>query len=302
MTTSGQTTDAAPADSGERIVRANGVDLCVQTFGAPEDPAILLLCGSASSMLGWPAEFCLRLASAGRFVIRYDFRDTGRSVTYEPGSPGYTGSDLVEDAIGLLDALGVRAAHLAGISMGGALAQVAALKHPGRVASLTLIATSPVSPFEEGHDLPKMAPETAAKFAALAAPDWSDRDAVIEYLVAMEVLCAGRERPGDAAALRETAARTFDRAANLPSMTNHFSLPPGDDELGPDRLRAVKVPALVIHGKEDPLFPFEHGLALERALPDATLLPLEDTGHELPRSSWDTVVPALTHHTTRHTP
>lgn len=98
---------AAVVGSGERRVRANGVDLCVETFGDPGDPAILLVHGATTSMLGWPDEFCARLAAGQRFVIRYDQRDTGRSVSYPPGQPGYRFSDLVADTIGILDALGI---------------------------------------------------------------------------------------------------------------------------------------------------------------------------------------------------
>jgi len=94
----------------------------------------------------WEEEFCQRLAAGGRFVIRYDHRDTGRSVSYPAGAPGYTGADLAADVTGVLDALGRRSAHLAGISMGGALAQQVALAHPGRVDSLVLISTSPAVP------------------------------------------------------------------------------------------------------------------------------------------------------------
>ncbi len=124
----------------ERVLRANGVDLCVETFGDHGDPAILLIAGATGSMLSWDEELCERLAAGSRFVIRYDLRDTGRSVTYEPGSPQYTGADLVEDAVGVLDASSVDAAHLVGISMGGGIAQIAALDHPGsrRVAHADL--------------------------------------------------------------------------------------------------------------------------------------------------------------------
>ncbi|HEX5498022.1 MAG TPA: hypothetical protein VFX03_02305, partial [Thermomicrobiales bacterium] len=96
-----------PIPSEERIVQANGVDLCVQTFGEPADPAILLIHGAATSMLGWDVEFCARLAAGSRFVIRYDQRDTGRSVSYPPGQPGYDAHDLADDVVGLLDAVGV---------------------------------------------------------------------------------------------------------------------------------------------------------------------------------------------------
>ena len=126
----------------ERMVEANGVELCAEAFGDPADPPVLLVMGSGGSMLWWDEGFCRLLADGGRFVIRYDHRDTGRSVTYEPGSPGYTGADLVSDAAGVLDAHGIPAAHVVGVSMGGALAQLLALDFPGHVRSLVLISTT----------------------------------------------------------------------------------------------------------------------------------------------------------------
>jgi len=126
----------------ERILPVNGIALCVETFGDPANPALLLLRGAAESMDFWEVEFCTRLAGP-RFVIRYDTRDTGRSVSYPPGEPGYDMPDLVEDAVGVLDALGVTRAHLVGLSMGGGLVQRLALDHADRVASITLVSTTP---------------------------------------------------------------------------------------------------------------------------------------------------------------
>jgi pimeloyl-ACP methyl ester carboxylesterase len=274
--------------NGERIVRANGVDLCVETFGDPTDPAILLISGAGGSMLSWEDEFCERLAAGSRLVIRYDQRDTGRSVTYEPGAPDYSGADLVEDAVGILDALGVDRAHVVGISMGGGVAQFLALDHPDRVASLTLISTSP-----GGDDLPGMSEELRAHFAGpTAEPDWSDRAAVINYLVEDARPYAGKSRPFDEAAWRELAGRDFDRSVNIASsMKNHFLIE--GSGTWRERLPEIRVPTLVLHGTEDPLFPYEHGVALADEIPGARLLPLEQTGHELPRAVWDVVVPAL---------
>ena len=138
----------------ERIVEANGVTLCAESFGDPADPPIVLVMGMGSSMLWWPETFCEMLAGGGRFVIRYDHRDTGRSVTYEPGRPGYTGADLVADIAGVLDAFGVAAAHVVGVSAGGALAQLLALDFPGRVRSLVLISTSPATRAERSLPSP----------------------------------------------------------------------------------------------------------------------------------------------------
>lgn len=130
--------------SQPRMVQTNGVG--VQTFGDAASPAILLVGGAASSMDWWEDELCERLALGPRFVIRYDLRDTGQSVSYEPGAPAYGHSDLVGDFVGLLEALRISRAHLVGISMGGGIGQRLALDHPDRVVSLTLISTSPGGP------------------------------------------------------------------------------------------------------------------------------------------------------------
>src|SRR3954454_5762514 len=134
----------------ERAIEANGVELCAEAFGDPGNPPILLVMGGGGSMLWWEEGFCRMLADGARFVIRYDHRDTGRSVTYEPGHPEYTGADLVADAAGVLDAHGIQTAHIVGVSAGGAFAQLLALGFPKRVLSLALISTSPATPGERG--------------------------------------------------------------------------------------------------------------------------------------------------------
>jgi pimeloyl-ACP methyl ester carboxylesterase len=293
----------------EHIVHANGVDLCVQSFGDRDDPAILLIAGGASSMLHWADEFCERLAAGPRFVIRYDHRDTGRSVTYPPGAPQYTGRDLADDAIGVLDAFGVAAAHIVGISMGGGIAQVLGIRHADRVASLTLISTSPI---DGGTDLPPMSEDDAAESAAasepdaaesaaVSEPDWSDRAAVIDYLVEQERLCTSRSRPVAEEFIRDLATRTVDRAVGIASINNHFMAASGDDSTR-EQLTRIAVPTLVVHGTEDPMFPVAHGAALAGDIPGARLLTLEHTGHELPPAVWDTVLPAILKHTEVESP
>jgi pimeloyl-ACP methyl ester carboxylesterase len=276
------------------MVEVNGVELCVQTFGDAGDPPVLLVMGLSASMLHWEDEFCERLAEGSRFVIRYDHRDTGRSVTYPPGAPGYTGSDLDADAAGVLDALGMSPAHVVGFSAGGGIAQILALDYPDRLASLTLISTSPGS----GGDLPGMSDELIARFAdPPPEPDWSDREAVIAYLVDEERAYAARSRPFEEAERRELAGRILDRTIDIAAaMKNHWVLP-DDGEGWRERLGDIRVPTLVIHGTEDPFFQLGHALALEREIPGARLVRVERMGHELPRAAWEVVVPAILRHT-----
>jgi pimeloyl-ACP methyl ester carboxylesterase len=235
----------------EDMVRVNGVDLCVETFGHPDAPAILLISGAAASMDLWDAEFCRRLAAGGRFVIRYDHRDTG------------------------------------------GIAQYLAVEHPDRVATLTLMSTSP----GPADDLPPMADRLEAVLADPAPePDWTDRDAVVEYLVAGERPFAGPDSFDEAYA-REVARRVVGRTVNLESSAKNHWLLEGGEDVRP-RLGEVTAPTLVIHGTEDPFFPPGHAFALAREIAGAELLLLDGVGHQAPpRSTWDLVVPAILRHT-----
>jgi pimeloyl-ACP methyl ester carboxylesterase len=273
----------------ELILNANDVQLCAETFGESGDPAILLIMGASASMDWWEVGFCERLAAGSRFVIRYDHRDTGRSVHYAPGKPGYTGDDLVDDVLGVLDALGLERAQLVGMSMGGAIAQVLALDHPDRVAALGLVSTSFAD--RDSADLPSMSEETAARFA-IEMPDWSDRDRVIAYLVELQRAGASESVPMDEDAVRTIAARMLDRTADIEAaLTNHHLIDHGDPPQR--RLEELAVPTVVIHGRDDPLFPIEHGRALAGTIPSADLIALDNVGHELPRRAWEFVVPAI---------
>jgi pimeloyl-ACP methyl ester carboxylesterase len=285
-----------PMERGERIIRANGVDLCLQTFGHRIDPPILLIMGGASSMDWWEDGFCERLMAGCRFVIRYDHRDTGRSVSYQPGAAPYSLRDLAQDALSLLDALGLESAHLVGMSMGGWIGQLVALENPDRLASLTLISTSPTAGTSD-PDLPEMSQELLALFAEEdTEPDWSDRAAVIDSIVEGEHPFAG-SGPFNEAAIRAIAARVFDRTTNLASsITNHAGIDSGDRWR--ERLGELSVPTLVIHGREDPMYPYGNAVALAKEIPGAQLLALERVGHEVPpRAVWDVVVPTILRHT-----
>jgi pimeloyl-ACP methyl ester carboxylesterase len=276
--------------SGAKLVRANGVDLCVETFGEADAPALLLIAGGECSMDWWEDELCELLAAGPRFVIRYDLRDTGQSVSYEPGAPGYDGSDLLADALGLLDALGVDRAHVVGMSMGGGIAQELALEHGSRVATLTLISTSPVGPRSPGAPaLPKSSSELAEP---AHEPDWSDRDAVVDYILERLRPYEG-SLPVDEDSQRELVERVVDRTINIESsLKNHWLIEGAVPVRG--RLTELRVPTLVMHGTEDPLFPLGHGEALAEEIPGARLLPLEGVGHEMPpRPCWNQVVEAI---------
>jgi pimeloyl-ACP methyl ester carboxylesterase len=281
----------------ERMIEANGVELCTEPFGHPADPPILLIMGIGGSMLWWEEGFCRMLAGGQRFVIRYDHRDTGRSVTYEPGRPGYTGTDLVRDAVGVLDAYRIPAAHVVGVSAGGAFAQLLALDFADRVLSLVLISTSPATPGNRGLPAPT---EEFVRYVTTAEADWSDAESVIEYLVAYMRVLAGGQRPFDEPAARELARRDVERARNFASVQNHDAIP--DDERRHGPLSSITAPTLVIHGTADPMFPLQHAEALAKEIPGARLLPLDGAGHGVDRADWETIVSAIVEHTARADP
>jgi pimeloyl-ACP methyl ester carboxylesterase len=282
---------------------AGGVDLCVQTFGRRTDPAFLLIGGASRSMDWWDVDFCERLATAtDQRVIRYDHRDTGGSTWYRPGHPPYTFADLAADAVGILDAYDLQQAHLVGLSMGGQLAQVAAVHSPRRVASLTLIATSPEP---RAPDLPPTTERLQAHFDTAVPPDWADRDAVIDYIVAQDrAYAAGWNADNwsadEQAVTRHRAAAVVDRTVSVEaSHTNHYAM--RGHTRWRDQLPALYIPTLVIHGTHDPLFTIEHGATLAAEMPGASLLRLPGVGHELPYRSWDTAIPAIANHITNST-
>jgi pimeloyl-ACP methyl ester carboxylesterase len=276
----------------ERMIQANGVELCTEPFGEAADPPILLIMGTGASMVWWEEGFCRMLAGRRRFVIRYDHRDTGRSVTYEPGHPGYTGADLVTDAAGVLDAYGIPAAHIVGVSAGGAMAQLLALDFPERVRSLTLISTSIAS--SSDRDLP---PPTAefGRFVAAAVVDWSDPASVIEYLVDYWRVLAGGARPFDDLLFRDLAHRDVERARDFAAAQNHDLLHHAEQSHEPPS--SISSPTLVIHGTADPLFPVGHGQALADEIPGAALLWLEGAGHGVYRADWEAIIAAILEHT-----
>jgi len=276
----------------ERLISVNGVELCTESFGDPGDPPILLMMGLGGSMLWWEDGFCRLLAGHGRFVIRYDHRDTGRSTTYEPGRPSYAGDDLLMDAVALLDAYGLAAVHLVGVSAGGALVQLLALDYPDRVLSLVLISTSPA--IYGDRSLPPPTP-AFTEFAHSATVDWLDADSVIDYHVAYARILAGDQRRFEEAEVRDLVRRDVARANDFAAVQNHDLLE--DDDTYRKPLSSIAAPTLVIHGTADPMFSLAHAQALAGEIPDARLLPLENAGHGVQRADWDPITKAIATHT-----
>ena len=269
----------------ERMIEVNGVELCTEAFGDPADPPVLLIAGLGASMRWWDDELCRRLDEGGRFVIRYDHRDTGRSTSFPPGHPDYGGADLTADAAGVLDGYGLGSAHLVGVSAGGGIAQELALDRPDRVSSLVLISTSPVVPVD--RDLPPPT-DDFRRFASNVEVDWSDRASVTEYLVAYARVLAGEQRPFDETWWRAFVRRDLDRTDAVASLQNH-DLMTHDEADHPPR-SSITAPTSVIHGTADPLFPLAHGQALADVIPGATFVPIDGAGHGVDRADRLTIV------------
>lgn len=261
-----------------RPVEHDGISLATQTFGRTGDPAMLLVMGATASMLGWPDAFCAALADRGLFVIRFDHRDTGQSTTVPPGEASYAVEDLAGDVVAILDAYGLDRAHLAGMSLGGYIAQMVAVEHPGRVVSLTLIASEPLG--WDGAPLPHISQAFLDHFGALDTLDWSDRRAVVDFLVESERLCAGTAVPFDQDRERTWVELVLSRTDSPASMFNHGALTTRADWTG--RFREIACPILVVHGEQDPILPVENGRAIAAGIAGASLVVLPGIGHELP--------------------
>lgn len=274
----------------ERLIQVDGIEICTDSFGKRENPAILLIMGAQSSMIWWEEQFCQCLADAGRFVIRYDNRDVGRSTSYEPGQPGYTFEDMADDAVRVLDAYQIERAHIVGMSMGGMLTQMIALRHPKNVLTITLLSTSNFAPH-----LPPMEEKVMNFFSNAGATDWSNEQSVVEFAVNRSKVLIGSKHPFDEEKVRNLAKKEFARSRNMASMNNHGLLAGGESYL--TRTDEMEMPALIVHGTEDPIIPYEHGKYLAGEIPNSVLLTLEGAGHELHVDDWDVVIDAIANHT-----
>ncbi len=272
--------------------KANGVTLGVEHFGEAAAPLVLLAGGT--TMLSWPDALCEALAAGGRHVVRYDLRDSGVSTTVDPEAPAYTLRDLAADAAALARRLDDRPAHLAGIGVGGMVAQVAALDHPDAFSALTLAGTRPAAPGPVDDNLPGHDAVTMDRLFSRPKPDWSDRTAVAEFAA------AGAEILGDdPAAARRTAERIWDRTPGTEpavQMANQLRMVFSKLDCKPrwrERLSELAIPALVVHGRRDPFFPVGNAEALAREIRGARLLVLERAATAIPDAAAGEVAAAM---------
>lgn len=291
--------------SEETIAKVNQLEIVYDTFGDPEEPPILLIMGLGGQLVNWDEGFCSKLASHSFWVIRYDNRDTGLSTKFDDdGVPdilaifqavmsgqevetAYTLSDMADDAAGLMDAVGIDSAHVAGMSMGGLIAQILSLNYPERVRSLTSIMSSTNEP-----DLP-LPDAKASKYLFKRAP--SERDAYIERQFKMWQDLDGTKYRQDEAVVRTNAAKAYDRAYYPQGITRQLAAimtTPGRREA----LRDLNIPALIIHGNEDLLVPVTCGIDTAEAIPNAKLKIIEGMGHSIPESLHAEVVTAIVQH------
>ncbi|MFG3112256.1 alpha/beta fold hydrolase [Streptomyces tendae] len=273
-------------------VSVNEIDLGIESFGADDAPLVLLVGGT--TMLSWPDALCERLAAGGRRVVRYDLRDSGETTTADPEAPAYTLRDLAADAAALPGALGAGPAHLAGIGVGGMVAQVAALDHPGTFSALTLVGTRAVAPGPPDDDLPDHDEATMGRLFARPMPDWTDREAVAEFAA------TGAEVLGDdPVAARAIAARIWDRTPGTAApvqLANQLGMVFSRLDCAPrwrERLPGLGIPTLVVHGRRDPFFPVGNGEAIAREIPRARLLVLEEAATAIPDAAVGEVAEAM---------
>jgi len=279
--------------SAKTIELENNVNIYTETFGAPTGIPLLLLHGAGNSMLNWSDGLCEKLSNEGFYVVRMDSRDAGRSTKFPLGNPDYGLMDLVQDVARVLDHLNIKKAIVAGVSQGAAVTQLLAIHYPVRVSSICLISATPGGPGHDASDLPGMTKEIAAVFSdpKPSEPNWRNKQEVVDYLVEAERPFGGTAF--DEALTRQMATSTYDLVPELAyQLTNPYAISAGESWRG--RLKEITVPALIVHGSEDPLFPLEHGKALSREIPNAALLVIKGMGHaNIPKSAWNVLIEAI---------
>jgi len=282
--------------------RANGIEIEYDEFGAKTASAMLLIMGLGAQMILWREDFCEQLAKRGYRIIRFDNRDVGKSTTFahlgmpdviaattaslmrQPINAPYLLRDMAADAVGLLDALGIDRAHVVGASMGGMIAQTLAIEFPERVRSLTSIMSTTGDP-----TLPPPKPEA---MGALLSPLPNNRDEAIERSVFVFRTIGSTGFPFDEAEIRDLASQSYERGFEPAGVTRQLVaiMASGSRTTA---LASVRVPALVIHGTDDPLIQVDSGRATAAAIPNAELLLIEGMGHDMPRPVWPRMVDAI---------
>lgn len=283
-------------------VQANGIRIEYDTFGKRTDRPLLLVMGLGAQMIHWRAEFCEQLAAAGHFVVRYDNRDVGLSTRFdaaglpdlaaimtqmaagEPVTAPYTLNDMADDGIGLMDALDLSAAHICGASMGGMIVQQMAIRQPRRIKSVTSIMSS-----TGNRELPPAKPEA---MAALMSPAGTNRDEVAERSVAVAKVIGSPAYPADPAETRARALEAYERAFYPVGVARHMAAVASNGNRKP-ALQKLNVPALVIHGKADPLVPVEGGIDTHEGLRGSKLMLIDGMGHDLPKQVWPQIISGI---------
>lgn len=286
----------------EDFAMVDGLQICWNSFGNESDPAIILIAGMGTQMIGWDDEFCMRLAARGFRVIRYDNRDIGRSSRLDhvglpdvtramtrawlklPVKAPYLIDDMTADLVGLMNALGIRKAHVVGSSMGGTIAQTLAFRYPERVLSMTSIMSTTGDP-----DLPQ--PLTSVVYAVMRPMPPKLEDYVEQYVETWKKLRMDRF-PEEAERDRDRAVRNHARGLNPAGSARHMLaiLASGSRRKA---LANVSAPSLVIHGNLDPLVPLAAGVDTARSIPGAELLVLDDMGHSMPLPLWSQMIDAI---------
>ena len=277
---------------------ANGITIEYETTGDPAEPALLLVMGLGAQLIHWPDEFCAALAGRGFFVVRYDNRDVGLSTKTDGPVPDllaalqgdtsqatYTLVDMAGDGIALLDALGVGAAHVVGVSMGGMIAQNLAIHHPDRVLSLCSIMSTPNGNMSSDPASPEAG-------AMLFRPPAKSRDEAVAQSVEGARVIGSPAFAVNEDEIRARAAQAYDRCFYPLGTSRQLCAIVASGDWRPG-LAELDVPTLVIHGSADPLVRPSWGRATAEAIPGAELLMIEGMGHDLPRGVWDTLVEAI---------
>lgn len=282
--------------------RANGVEIAYETFGSAQRPPLVLVMGLGTQMIAWPDGFCGLLADAGFHVIRFDNRDVGLSTHFHDAPPpnimaglagdrdgvgaAYRLEDMAADTVGLLDALSLDSAHLVGASMGGMIAQTVAIRHPKRIRSLTSLMSTPG---------PSAGRPTPAALAALFRPPASTREEAVAGTLEVLRVIGSPGHPFDEPAMTELIGRSYDRAYDPAGILRQMGAIAASGDRT-EALHKIGTPALVIHGRQDPLIQFDGGEATAAAIPGAHLLAIDGMGHDLPVPLWREITDAITAH------